>query len=800
MKFSRSIKQVPATGEIPEACSLIAQAGILVAAAISILLCGGRSQGSLGVFLGVAAVMLVCLPPRSSQPVAVWVMAAVVIMAGAMALLPAGLLEMPAWWQELLSEKSFGTLDRITVVPAETAFWLAILASTLIVAIYLLSQPVGPAGMLGLAAGASLFCAGYAGLAVFAETTGWRSEMDAGPSFGFFANRNHVATLLITGSLTGLGVITTGITKKYYFAMLCGAVGVTTCAWTIFLVSPSRAGVLLLVAGVGIWLLGLGRRRITRPMAVVFLTLSAVALVFFLGIDNPAARRMIGEWGASPVGGIASDYRFKVYQDALRLWSDFPLTGAGLGSYRFLYPFYADASLTEVTTIHPESDWLLLGLEAGPLALAGMMSLLAMVSWRFVKARESEGWSVRWALVSSAIVAVVHGVFDVPLHRIELGWWVMVLLCLGLGRPSGAWKVRQNSRWQRLAFVVFGVLMGGLSWQLVSAEWLGGGSLAPYEAKEAAKGILAKHAAGHIEEALDLAIEACGRHPMEKDLHYQRGVLALHFEDMDSEVDSAFKAAKMLSPNWPLLPREMGQAWYQVDRSKAATLWLEAVERQSKIDQIVNQGGPPGAKLYGDILARAGRDPEVIQSLRPPPELAPALHFSWIRATSDAAGHIRALAENAGFLAALTEDEKTEFLVLWRARGDRNFLKEFISMHPAWEKATWAVHVQELISEKNYREAVDILATRYSVSLKLPAASGPDQASLEKEYVELIAARNHVAARRVLKEAVQGGGQRRSVAHRLAAASAADAGDWATAYKELIAHLKASGQKLPSNL
>ena len=777
----------------------MAQTGMLTAAAASILLCGGMPQGSLGIFLGVAAVILVLIPPQSRQSAVVWFVACVVLVAGGLALLPSSLLEAPPWRQAMLADGSFGTLDRISVVPKETAFWMTILASTLVVSIYLISQPVGSTAMLGLAAGASLFCATYAGLAVYADKTGWQSVFDAGPSFGFFANRNHVATLLITGTLTGIGALRGGISKSKPFAVLCGAVGIGVSAWAILLVSPSRAGVILLLAGVAMWLGGLGRRAITRPVVVTALALLVVALVFFLGIDNPAARRIFGEWGGSPAGAL-SDYRLKVYLDALRMWSDFPLTGAGLGSYQYLYPFYADASLTEVTTIHPDSDWLLLGLEAGPLAIAGVIALLLCVGWRIFFLRAQEGWSVRWALITAATIASIHGVFDVPLHRIELGWWVMVLLCLGLGRRPNPQEVPRHFHWQRVAFAIMGVFIGVFAWLLISAEWFGGRAFPPYAAKEATKQILEMHTAGRIEEALNLAIEESGRHPMDKDLHYQKGVLALHFEGTETEVDASFKAAALLSPKWPRLPRAMGNAWYQVDKNKAAGLWLESVRRQAKIDQFLNQDVVPGTRLYGEILARVGENSEAVQLIRPPPTFAPALHFSWIRAAGDGGVHILRLAENPGFLARMTNAEKTEFLALWSTRGERDAMEEFLKSHPGWEAAAWGIRIQKFVEEKNYQEAANILSSMFSVPLKLPSASGPFAFPLEKEYVELVSARNQVAARRILSEALKSGGKRRSAAHRLAAATAAEAGDWAAAYEELIAHLKTSGHKLPSNL
>ena len=779
---------------------VLAQAGILLAAAAAVLLGGGMPQGSLGLFLGVASVLMIFVGPTARQSAWVWGISCFIVAASALPLLPSGIFEIQPWRQVLVNQGSFGPMDVVSVVPEESLFWLAILASTLVIGVYLLSQPVGPTAMLTLASVATLFCAAYAGLAGYAELHKWEAPFDAGPSFGFFPNRNHVATLLVMGVLTGVGVLTTGVSRRNPWALLAGGVGVGVSAWTVLLVSPSRAGIFLLAAGLGIWLFGLGRRRLTWPVITTALMLSVAALTFFLGIDNPASRRMVQEWGKSPVEAITSDYRFQVYQDVGAIWSDFPMTGSGMGSYRFLYPFYADASLSDFTTLHPESDWLFWLVEAGPLALGGGILLLVLVSRGIFSFRSSEGWGIRWALMTAALVAAIHGVFDVPVHRIELGWWVMVLLCLGLGRPAKTEKVCQGFHWQRVTFAVLGIFTGILAWQLIAAEWFQGRPLPPFAAKEATKEILMNYKAGNVEGALTMAIEESRRSPMSQSLHYQRGVLALHFAGMEGDVDDAFGAAKMLSPNWPHLLRKMGDSWREIDKSKAGDLWLEAVERQAKIDLLIDEHRIPGGKLYDEILAHAGKEPETIHHLKPPESFHPALHFSWIRRAVDPGMHLRELAEAPGFLDRLTDPERTEFLGLWNQRGEKALLRDFLERHPEWEEAAWAVRLQNLVAGKRHQEATELLASRFEVSMEVPQASGPFANAVEKDYATLVAARNEVAARRILKEALRASGQRLSAAHRIAAAEAAKAGDWEAAYKELVAHLKVSGQKLPSNL
>ena len=351
--------------------ALGAQLVILAAAGAGVLLCGGMLQGSLGIFLLTAAFCLVFIPPVGIIPGAVGLTAGVVIGGACLSLLPSGLVPETGWREALIAEGGFGALNRVTVVPEETMFWVAILAASLVVGMYLLSQPVGEAGLVWLAAAASLFCAAYAGMAIFARATGWHPAFQHElATFGFFANRNHVSTLLVTGALAGIGALAGGIERRNIPAALAGAAGVAVCSWTVLLESPSRGGMVVLVLGAALWLLGLGRVKWTRPVLVTSATLLVAALLLCFGTDNPVSRRLFAKEKEAPVEKLTADFRLKVYQDSMRMMADFPLTGSGLGTYRFIFPFYADASLREATAIHPESDWLMAEIEAGPIAVA----------------------------------------------------------------------------------------------------------------------------------------------------------------------------------------------------------------------------------------------------------------------------------------------------------------------------------------------------------------------------------------------------------------------------------------------
>ncbi len=787
-----SHNHIGSEGALKRACA--AQVLILGAAAAGVLLCGGMPQGSLGIFLLAAAACLVLIPPTGSVPAAIWLVAGLVVGAGYLSLLPADLFQTPGWRHALLAEGGFGPLDHVSVAPEATLFWLAILAGSLVVGMYLLSQPARAAGLVWLAAAASLFCAGYAGMAIFAEARGWRPAFDAGGTFGFFPNRNHVSTLLVTGALAGIGALAGGIERRNVPAALAGAAGLAVCGWTVLLESPSRGGVVILVLGVGLWLLGLGRGRVTLPVLVTSGALAVAALVFFLGTNNPASRRLTGAGPASQVEKFTEDFRLQIYRDSVRMLADFPLTGTGLGTYRFLYPWYADASMEEATALHPESDWLMAAIEAGPVAVAGFAALLLLAALRAYSLRKDGSWTVRWALISAAAAAVAHGILDVPLHRVELGWWVLTLGCLGLGRPESD-PARRGS-WQRWAFAASGVLLGLLGWRLVAAQWFGGEALPPFAPKAAAEKILTVYKAGQEDMAFFMAEAESARWPLDADLRYQLGVLGLLFEETDARSDAAFRAARLLSPVWPQIPLDEGNALFPSAPRRAAQLWLDATDRQARIDRRQKRAGEPGMGIYAGILTRLRADPENLQLVMPPDDFDPALHLAWIQAAADPRARIRQLAGNPSFRGRLKKNQRAEFLSLWSSRGEPAALDEFLRANPDWEGDAWGARVKALVATGDYAGAVEVLRKRFSVKLDPPAASDGAGHDLEAECAAFAAARNDVAARRILAEAARSGGERAALAHRLQAAIAAKNGDWALAYKELIAHLQASEQNL----
>ena len=456
----------------PQSSSPVAAHALLLGgAAAAVFLAGGAPQGNLGVFLLCAGVALVACPPRVRVEGRLWAAAAGLVSCAAMAFLPARWAQGTHWRQAVAAAPAVVLPGTITAAPGETAFWLAVLALSLLIGLFALSQPVRARGMFWIVLAAVAVCAVYAGLAMYAKLTGWKYPFSGGATFGFLPNRNHSATLLITGSVLAAGLMGVAFRDRRWLAGDAALLGGLVCTVALCFFSESRAGVLILCAGGALWLAGLGSRHRPARLLMVAAVAGFVAGGLFLAFRSPARDRLLDTVGirvgggggggkaAMPVptsvptaagtdGGSAvaapsaggapadppSEFRVAIYRDALAMIRDQPWTGTGLGTFAAVFPQYRRASLVPFVALHPESDWLMLMAECGLPAFGCAAALVALALRRLRGLAEHPYWPLRWGCAAAAAAALLHGAVDVPAHRAALGWWVLALAGLALQR------------------------------------------------------------------------------------------------------------------------------------------------------------------------------------------------------------------------------------------------------------------------------------------------------------------------------------------------------------------------------
>jgi hypothetical protein len=791
----------------PKRVSLVAHVLLFSAAAIAVLLAGGPQQGNLGAFLVVAGVALAVCPPQVRVDGKIWALGGGLVLAAALAFLPQAILPEPAWRQRLAAAH-FPFSPWLTPVPRETAFWLAVLALAVCLLLFAWSHPMRSHAQL-IAAGTAIgICGGYAALAHVVRLTGWEYPFDANPDdYGFFLNRNHTAAYLVTGSVLALGLLVVGFRGRHWVAGGLAAAGLGLCASGFFFHSTSRGGILAFVGGALLWLAGLGRVHRSRPLLVSFGSVFAAGLLLFLATPSAARKRTLITLGlarAPMPEGVApvaapSDARLHIFRDTLSMVRDYPLTGSGLGSFRWVFPFYRKSYLSDSPISHPESDWLMFAAEAGMPALLLLAGVVGWLVQRIRKLREHPYWPMRWSVLCAVLTALLHGFIDVPIHRTALGWWILALA--GLGFQALPKEPRRPPRWQHALFIGAGIGSIALGVPLIASDFWGTRASPPQAAGREEVDVIALRFEGKMAEALATARGAIGRSPMADRLWFQLGVTLMQMGS--PEADAALRMQRLLNPITPAVPLEQGTLWMETDPTRTAALWLEAMARRENIDQPTTHGETGALMLFTTLVLQTVPFPELQSLLLAGVEHRPNFVLSGLERVEPAvaAAAIARQVKDPIFLKNLPTTARERYLRIWYDRADRASLFAFAAERPDWESAVWPLRLRQLAEAGKYEEAVRAAAGHRGLNLTLPAPGaellpGPPGNTGNAADAFLAAWRrgNTITARRILEEARQKPPVPAEVL-RLLAALAVEEKRWPVAWMHLEAYLRAEAAR-----
>ena len=316
---------------------------------------------------------------------------------------------------------------------------------TIASALWLLPPLAIIAGMLRLGAFRSSWLAGALALATFAAVLVGALQVTSsdplsspwyfyrvtnfGMATGFFANSNHMATLLV-------------VTIPFLVALF-GARWAKSAQASASKTAILAGGMLVVLLGLGLngslagWGLGvpvvaasvLLRAPMKRSLArwsvagAAVLGLASVALIFSSPMQN----------GLSAAGaGVSLASRATIFTTSLAAASDFAPLGSGIGTFADIYPRYEDpGSIWPTFVNHAHSDFLEILLETGApgLILVGLFLIWWIARLVAIWRSPAVDQFARAATIASAAI-LAHSLVDYPLRTSAIS--AVFAMCLGL--------------------------------------------------------------------------------------------------------------------------------------------------------------------------------------------------------------------------------------------------------------------------------------------------------------------------------------------------------------------------------
>ncbi len=250
-----------------------------------------------------------------------------------------------------------------------------------------------------------------------------------GSATGFFANVNHMASLLLV-CIPFLAALLVSTRKRYktgrrasgLTALFAGG-GVLVIIGVVMNGSLAGLGlavpVLAASALVGFEL----KPRIWHMGVLGILTIAGAALVFSSSFDN----NLVGMEAQR-----APDSRYGSFKTGLTAASDHLPLGSGLGSFVEIYRTYEDPTqVTQTYMNHVHSDYIELALETG---VPGVALILVFLAWWIARAaaiwRSPEAMPFARAATIASGAILAHSLVDYPLRTAAIA--AVFAMCLGL--------------------------------------------------------------------------------------------------------------------------------------------------------------------------------------------------------------------------------------------------------------------------------------------------------------------------------------------------------------------------------
>jgi O-antigen ligase len=251
-----------------------------------------------------------------------------------------------------------------------------------------------------------------------------------GSMVGFFANANHMATLLLVTLPFIAALVREGRARKPELAVellvLGGALFAFVAIGIVLAGSLTGYALFVPVALASALIVWTPTRRLSTILAIPALAASAVLLV----VSGDSQNVFSSEAKSSLTG------REEIRRVTLPAAMDFFPAGTGLGTFEEVYRRYEDpASISRTFVNHAHNDYLELVMELGApgLVLIALFAAWWLYTLRALTASSSSAFA--WAAWIAIGVLLAHSTWDYPLRTAGLST-VLALSCVILARLS----------------------------------------------------------------------------------------------------------------------------------------------------------------------------------------------------------------------------------------------------------------------------------------------------------------------------------------------------------------------------
>lgn len=431
------------------------------------LVCGGSSTSAVS-----AGIVRVCAVPVLA--LSVWRMARrptasgaawpIVILTAAAAVIIAQLIPLPpALWSRLPGHQLAANVYTAAELPAPwlpislmpDATWSALLGLFPPAAMLAATLTLGTGERRILAAAVVVLVMISVGLGMLQLATGVDSPLrpysitNPTSAVGYFANRNHQATLLAT-SLPLVAYLATrwagpgGARASFWVA---AAVGYALIVAAGVAGTGARAGFLLLVLGGAGSLAVVLRARVKSPKPAWRFAAFAAPAVFTLLAAGLCGLALDPSLQQAVQARSGPELRFSLNPQAARAGLEFAPLGSGAGSFAQVYQAYEPISeMGPAFVNHAHDDFVEVWLEAGVSGVALVFAFLAWwaaATWSALKHRHGRGAAL--SLAGSLIVGMflIHSLVDYPLRTPALA--TLFAFACGLIVPAAKAEVEAEA-------------------------------------------------------------------------------------------------------------------------------------------------------------------------------------------------------------------------------------------------------------------------------------------------------------------------------------------------------------------